>query len=487
MKVLMSMRAALEHPDVFGSVLAGDTWAAWRVLLIAAMGEELTEAEREVFTELTGRPAEPLERVEEFWAVIGRRGGKTRAVAVLAAYAAALVDWSDVLAPGERAVIPIISASLWQATKAKQYLSGIFSTVPALEKLKTGETSDVISLSTRIDIECRPASFRTIRGGTAVAIIADEAAFWRSDDSANPDKAILDGARPMLATTGGLLAVISSPYSRKGEVFGTFKRDFGPNGDPKILVAKAPSRRMNPGLSQEFVDRAYARDPAMAAAEYGAEFRSDIESFISREVIDDAVSPGVHERPWRPGVRYCAFVDPSGGSADDMTLAIAHREGPMNKEAVVLDCIRAVRPPFSPDAVARDFAQTLKSYGLHQVTGDRYGGEWPRERLGAHGVRYETSERVKSDLYREVLPLINAGRVDLLDNQKLINQLAGLERRTARGGRDSIDHPPGAHDDVANAVAGALVLAATKRRVIKISDETLRQASIPMRRVAGIF
>jgi hypothetical protein len=29
-----------------------------------------------------------------------------------------------------------------------------------------------------------------------------------------------------------------------------------------------------------------------------------------------------------------------------------------------------------------------------------------------------------------------------------------LERRTARGGRDSIDHPPGAHDDLANAVAG---------------------------------
>jgi hypothetical protein len=37
-----------------------------------------------------------------------------------------------------------------------------------------------------------------------------------------------------------------------------------------------------------------------------------------------------------------------------------------------------------------------------------------------------------------------------------------LERRTARSGKDSIDHPPGAHDDVANAVAGVLVLAAGK-------------------------
>jgi hypothetical protein len=41
-----------------------------------------------------------------------------------------------------------------------------------------------------------------------------------------------------------------------------------------------------------------------------------------------------------------------------------------------------------------------------------------------------------------------------LDNPKLINQFIGLERRTARGGRDSIDHPPGGHDDICNAVAG---------------------------------
>jgi hypothetical protein len=34
----------------------------------------------------------------------------------------------------------------------------------------------------------------------------------------------------------------------------------------------------------------------------------------------------------------------------------------------------------------------------------------------------------------------------------LAAQLCALERRTSRGGRDSIDHAPGAHDDLANAV-----------------------------------
>ena len=65
----------------------------------------------------------------------------------------------------------------------------------------------------------------------------------------------------------------------------------------------------------------------------------------------------------------------------------------------------------------------------------------------------------KNDLYRELLPLLNGGRAELLDHPRLAAQLCSLERRTARGGRDSIDHPPGAHDDVANCVAGAIVTA----------------------------
>ena len=55
--------------------------------------------------------------------------------------------------------------------------------------------------------------------------------------------------------------------------------------------------------------------------------------------------------------------------------------------------------------------------------------------------------------------MINSRRINLLDHRKLINQLLGLERRTARGGRNSIDHAPGGHDDVANAVAGVAAAA----------------------------
>jgi hypothetical protein len=94
------------------------------------------------------------------------------------------------------------------------------------------------------------------------------------------------------------------------------------------------------------------------------------------------------------------------------------------------------------------------------VTGDRYAGEWPREQFRKNSVAYEPAEQNKSQIYGELLPLLNSGRIELLDHARLAAQLCNLERRTTRGGRDSIDHPPHAHDDLANAVAGALVACA---------------------------
>lgn len=80
------------------------------------------------------------------------------------------------------------------------------------------------------------------------------------------------------------------------------------------------------------------------------------------------------------------------------------------------------------------------------------------------GITYRPAEKPKSDLYRELLPAINAQTVELLDHPKLIAQLCQLERRTARGGRDSIDHPPRAHDDVANVCAGVVHLVLGRSR-----------------------
>jgi hypothetical protein len=124
---------------------------------------------------------------------------------------------------------------------------------------------------------------------------------------------------------------------------------------------------------------------------------------------------------------------------------------------VVVDAIRESKPPFSPESVVAEYAALLKAYRVSKVYGDHYAGLWPRERFEAHGITYMPSAKPKSDLYRDLLPLVNGRRVELLDHPKSVNQLCGLERKTARSGRDSIDHPPGQHDDVINAIAGAVV------------------------------
>jgi hypothetical protein len=471
----VTMRQALDDPDLLGYAIAGPSWLAHRTLLIAMMGERLTDEERAIFTRLTGRAAEPLQRVEEFWGVIGRRGGKSRAAAVLAVYLATLVNYSDALTTGERPVVLCLAQNARQASIVLGYASGIIHAQPLLAELIVRESSEAIVLHNGLTLEVRPASFRGLRGMTCVACIADEAAFWYSDDSGsvNPDSEILDAIRPSLATTGGPLIVISSPYAKRGEVWNTYRRHYGSEGDPRILVAQGASRDFNPSLPQSVVDRAMERDPASAAAEYLAQFRSDIDSFATREAVEACVEFGVFERAPLSSLRYFGFVDPSGGSQDSMTLAVCHREDNRG----VLDAIREARPPFSPDAVTQEFAQLLKSYRVSTVTGDRYGGEFPRELFRKWSINYSPSERSKSELYVELLPLINSGRVGLLDDRRMIAQLCGLERRTARSGKDSVDHAPGAHDDRINACAGSLVLAGSGEQPLIVTDEILANAA----------
>jgi hypothetical protein len=194
----------------------------------------------------------------------------------------------------------------------------------------------------------------------------------------------------------GPLIAISSPYARKGELWTTFKRYYGAQGDPLILVAHAASRDMNPTLRQADIDREMDRDPAAGLA-----FRTDISAFVSQEVIDGCVARGVFELPPAADVSYLGFVDPSGGASDAMTLAIAHRVGDM----VILDAAREIQPPFNPDAATTEFSTLLKAYGVGKVIGDRYAGEGVRVPFRRNSVDYQLSEAPKSDIYRDKLPI----------------------------------------------------------------------------------
>jgi hypothetical protein len=236
-----------------------------------------------------------------------------------------------------------------------------------------------------------------------------------------------------------------------------YRRHFGKDGDP-VLVWRAATREMNSSVPESLVAAALEADGPRARAEYFAEFRSDVESFINHEAIARCVAAGVFERGPIDGVHYVAFLDPAGGSGGDaMALALAHRASDGRS---VLDLVREAKPPFSPQAVVDDFAATLKAYRVVKLMSDHWGGEFVREPFRVQGIAFELADRPKSDFYRDLLPLVNSGKVELLDHAKLIAQLTGLERRVSRAGKDSIDHGPGGHDDLSNAAAACLVLAA---------------------------
>ena len=90
---------------------------------------------------------------------------------------------------------------------------------------------------------------------------------------------------------------------------------------------------------------------------------------------------------------------------------------------------------------------TIAAALRQQVIGDHYGGEFVKEPFRKHGISYEVCKQPKSDLFRDMWPLLNGGDITLPRHDRLIAQIVGLERRVSRAGRDSIDHAPGAHDE----------------------------------------
>ena len=402
------------------------------------------------------RKKPPGKQVKESFVICGRRSGKSFMSAIVAVYLACFKDWSPFLSTGEVGHVFIVAVDRLQARIIKNYISGILASSPILKSMIKADYKESIELNNGITITIKTASFRGLRGYTLVAAILEELAFWRDENSANPDKEILAAIRPALVTIPqSLLIGISTPYSRSGVLWEQYKKYFGQPGGP--LIWKAPTAVMNPTIDQKAIQEALRDDPEAAKAEWEAEWRSDITSFMPLEVIEACVVPGRYELPKIEGAYYTAFIDPSGGRGDSFTLAIAHNDD----GRIILDVARERIPPFKPESVVEEYSQLIKTYGLTQAYSDRYAGEWVTSAFSKFGIQIRPSEKTASELYLEFLPEIMQGSVELLDNKRLINQLNSLERRTRTGGKDLISHFPGGHDDIANAVAGACVIAKT--------------------------
>jgi hypothetical protein len=459
----MNVIDAIRDENLFGPYMGDDlgSWSSWLTALKTLYGLPLDAHEGHCVGICTGRDPQqlPAEGFDTALFLTGRRSGKSRIAGLIGAYEAVLAGHETKLSPGELGMVVVVSPTRQQSNIVKTYMRAAFAT-PLLQGEVVGETKDGFVLANGTEINILAGDWRTVRGYTLLAAIVDETAFFGYDAEAKvkSDAELIRAIKPSLATTNGKLVAISSPYARKGWCYTTHEKNFG-NDAGRVLVWNCPSKAMNPLLSQRIIDEAYEEDRASAMAEYGGQFRDDVADFLPRAVIEASVIKGRLEQMPKRGTKYQAFCDLSGGRHDDATLAVAHAEG----RTVVLDLLRRYKPPFSPQDVVQRMADELRRYGVTKVEGDNYGAEFVARAFVDAGVKYTRSEMNKSELYLELMPRLCSGHIELLDDETLISQLASLERRTRSGGRDIVDHPPGGHDDVANAVAGVAAVVSLNR------------------------
>jgi hypothetical protein len=221
-----------------------------------------------------------------------------------AAHAAALFNGQDGLRPGERALVACIAYDKDQARIALDYTKAYFAQIDLLKGVVQNDSRAAdLELNNGVDLSVMANNFRAVRGRPILCAILDAIAIWRDENSAAPDIETYNAIRPGLVTLApdSMIIGISSPYRKAGLLYSKYKKHFGRNDD-HTLVIKAPTRLLNPTVPQEEVDRDLEEDPAKARAEWLAEFRDDIGSWLDVATIEAAVDRGVTVRPPRPDV-----------------------------------------------------------------------------------------------------------------------------------------------------------------------------------------
>lgn len=450
---------AINDSSLFGLWIHRFKMDAWKSFHKAVFGLPMTAAEYGIYRACTGRQVLPTKRCIECYAPVGRRGGKSANAALLAVYMTAIEQgWREHLAPGQQGVFAVIAVDRQAAREVHNYASGILHSSPLLRKMIASETLDAIELTNGAVIQIRTASFRSIRGPAYIGAILDELAFFRDVESAaNPASEIIAAISPAIVE-GGIIFGISSVFNRQGILYENYQEHFGKD-DSDVMIWKASTLTMNPLFNSAKIAREKAKDIKVAMAEYESEWRDDIANLYASLDIEGAMIPGRNDLPKAAGIRYFAFVDPSGGRRDSAALAIAHMAGDNH---IIVDLVKEVKSPHQPGEVVAEFAGIVAGYGLREVSGDRYGGEWPVEAYSKQGINYQLAEKTASELYLAALPLFSNHQIELPDNDRLKNQLLSLMRRTNPGGRDSVVPGlggDGSHSDIANSVAGAVWLA----------------------------
>ena len=130
----MNILDALDDPKVFKPFFRTGTWQPWKAFLATLFGLTLTPEQLAIYCKHTGRTTPPSAPSHEAWLCIGRRGGKSFCLAVIAVFVACFKDWRPYLGPGEVGTVMVIAQDRKGARTIMRFCLGLLQAVPMLKR-----------------------------------------------------------------------------------------------------------------------------------------------------------------------------------------------------------------------------------------------------------------------------------------------------------------------------------------------------------------
>jgi len=328
-------------------------------ILKSSYGQELTNAELDIYGCGTGREVYVPREQREITVLAGRRSGKTAKIGARIALYEAFRDHR--IPRGERAFVILIAPVIAQAGIAYDYICKDILRSPILSTRIAKCRKNEIVLKNGITILCCACSSVSIRGKAVVAAICDEVSFWRNEEtSVHCDEEVLAALRPAMITfPTSKLIKITTPHAKRGVVWNEYQR----RAELNYPIWQLSTTEMNPMISAEILEQERERSLEKFKREFLAEFTDNVISWIEPEVLDACIVQGRRELPRVRDVIYSASVDPAFKQSD-FGLAIAHRT---SEGLVVLDYTArwtgSKKAPLGFERVCREIAEISADMG----------------------------------------------------------------------------------------------------------------------------
>lgn len=454
---------------------------AWRTIIGAINGDDLSDEERDLYARLTGRTVIPEGGASEAIVIGGRRGGKSESAARWLVHQALFGGHEIALAPGQKGVLAVISPERAMSKEILAYCKGL-ARHPSVKKSVAHELEESIEFKNRLVIKILSADSTSVRSGTIVAAVLDEWCFAPHEPSADPDVAIVEALRPGMAPVRGApprrMIVISSAGVRDGWVYDTIQASHGKD-DAAILTAIATTEQLNPSIDQKYLAKRKAANPRTFEREHLSIFSDVITNgWFGHETLTCSIDRGRSETPYVDGLRYTIAVD-AATERDAWAVCVATTfyryadEAKTRKERrteVVYSRAWLPKPgqPLDVRAMISETRKICERYGTARIHLDQWNSatliEMFRDRqIKAIKVPWTASgDESKYERYSRVRDALRDGSLRLPDDAALLSELGNVRGTALPTGGERLEASIG-HDDLASAcvMASSIALAST--------------------------